>query len=87
LRSEGLEDTSRVRDLSVGGVFLETGDPRALGTTVRLEFLVQEGAIRAEVVVRYVSPGSGMGLKFTSVHRADAPRLAALVNCFGQLHQ
>ena len=79
-RCEGLEDTSPVRDLSVGGLFLETGETRALGTTVRLEFLVQEGAIPAEAVVRYVRPGSGMGLKFTSVHREDAPRLTALVN-------
>jgi len=76
--SEGLEDTSPVRDLSVGGLFLEV--TRALGTTIKLEFLVQEGAIRAEAVVRYVRPGSGMGLKFTSVHREDAPRLTALVN-------
>jgi len=86
-RCEGLEDTSPVRDLSVGGLFLETRETRALGTTIRLEFLVQEGAIRAEAVVKYVRPGSGMGLKFTSVHREDAPRLTALVNRFGQLHQ
>jgi hypothetical protein len=79
-RREGLEDTSRARDLSVGGLFLETGETRALGTTIRLEFLVQEGAIRAEAVVRYIKPGIGMGLKFTSVHREDAPRLTALVN-------
>jgi len=44
----------------------------ALGTTIKLEFLVQEGAVRAEAVVKYVRPGSGMGLKFTSVHREDA---------------
>ena len=79
-RCEGLEDTSPVRDLSVGGLFLETGETRALGTTIKPEFLVQEGAIRAEAVVRYVKPGSGMGLKFTSVHREDAPRLTALVS-------
>jgi hypothetical protein len=60
-RCEGLEDTSPVRDLSAGGLFLETGETRALGTTIRLEFLVQEGAIRAEAVLRYVRPGRGMG--------------------------
>jgi hypothetical protein len=85
--SGGLEDTSPVRDLRVGGLFLETSEARPLGTTVRLEFLVQEGAIRVEAIVRYVSPGSGMGLKFTSVQREDAPRLTALVSRFGQLHQ
>jgi len=69
---EGFEDTSPVRDLSVGDLFLETSVTHALGTTIKLEFLVQEGAVRAEAVVKYVRPGSGMGLKFTSVHREDA---------------
>ncbi len=79
-RCEGFEDTSPVRDLSVGGLFLETGVTRALGTTIKLEFLVRESSVRAEAVVKYVRPGSGMGLKVTSVHREDAPRLTALVN-------
>ena len=79
-RSEGLEDTSPVRDLSVGGLFLETGETRALGTTINLEFLVQEGAIRAAGVVRHAEPGRGMELKFTSVRGKDLQHLVELVN-------
>jgi PilZ domain len=77
---ENLKDTSRVRDLSLGGLFVATEEVRVVGTTIRLDFLVQEGAIRAAAVVRHAEPGRGMGLKFTSIHREDLQHLAELVN-------
>jgi c-di-GMP-binding flagellar brake protein YcgR len=77
---EKLEDTSRVRDLSLGGLFVATQEALAVGATLRLDFLVQEGAIRAAGVVRHAEPGRGMGLKFTSVRGEDLQRLAKLVN-------
>jgi c-di-GMP-binding flagellar brake protein YcgR len=73
------EDTSRVQDLSLGGLFVATQDVHAVGTTVRLDFLVQEGTIRAAAVVRHAEVGRGMGLKFTSIHREDVEHLAELV--------
>ena len=48
------EDTSRVRDLSVGGLFIETRKVCPIGATVELHFLVQDGEIRANATVRYV---------------------------------
>ena len=54
------EDTSQVRDLNMGGLFVETEEARKVDT-IRLDFLVEEGQIRAEVVVRHVKPGSGLG--------------------------
>jgi hypothetical protein len=76
---KGLEDPSRVRDLSTGGLFVETEEARDVDTRVRLDFLVQEGQIRAEAVVRHVNPGSGLGLRFTALTAQDGPRLTALV--------
>src|SRR6266705_2937746 len=79
---KGREDTSRVRDLSTGGLFVETEEARdvdTVDTKVRLDFLVQEGQIRAEAVVRYVKPGSGLGLRFTALTAEDSPRLTALM--------
>jgi hypothetical protein len=76
---KGREDTSRVRDLSMGGLFVETEVTREVDTTIGLDFLVQEGQIRAEAVVRHVKPGSGLGLKFTALTEEDGPRLTALV--------
>ena len=74
------DDTSRVRNLSPGGLFVETREPNVVGASARLEFLVQEGQIRAEAVVRHVASGRGVGLKFTAIRDDDCPHLAALLN-------
>ena len=77
--SVGREDTSRVRDLSSGGLFVQTRESRAVGATTKVHFLVEEGQIRAEAVVRHVKPGRGLGLEFTAVRAEDRSRLAVLV--------
>ena len=84
---KGREDTSQVRDLSMGGLFVETEVAREVDTTIRLDFLVQEGQIRAEAVVRHVKPDSGLGLKFTALTEEDGPRLAALMTRLRGLSQ
>jgi hypothetical protein len=63
----------------MGGLFVETEKAREVDATIRLDFLVQEGQIRAEAVVRHVKPGSGLGLKFTALTEEDGPRLTALI--------
>jgi hypothetical protein len=84
-RCGGGDDTSRVLNLGVGGLFIETRKPTVVGTKARLEFLVQEGQIRADAVVRHVQAGHGLGLKFTALSDGDRPRLAALMNRLGNL--
>ena len=79
-RCESMDDVSRVCDLSVGGLFLSTPVPPPVGSKARLDFLVQEGQIRADGVVRRVEPGHGLALKFTAVSDQDRPRLAILMN-------
>ena len=81
----GRADVSRVQDLSLRGLFLETQDPRPLGLTVKIDFLVQDGQIRAEAVVRHAKPTCGLGLQFTAVSGADCPNLTALVTRFCHL--
>ena len=78
-RCAGREDVSRVRNMSLGGLFLETHRSSAVGSTAKLEFLVQEGQIRADGLVRRVEPGRGLALKFTAVGEEDRPRLEALI--------
>jgi PilZ domain len=75
----GRDDVSRVRDLSLGGLFLETRSPRAVGSLTKVDFLVGEGQIHADAVVRHVAPGRGLGLKFTAVIEQDCLKLAALM--------
>jgi hypothetical protein len=76
---QGREDTSRVLDLSTAGLFVETEVGRDVDDAIRLDFLVQEGQIRAKAVVRHVKPGCGLGLKFIALTAEDGPRLTALM--------
>src|SRR5258706_2055 len=75
---KGREETSRVRDLSLGGLFVETAKPTAVGASVELYFLVQEGRIGAEAVVRHVK-SDGLGLKLSAMRNEDQKRLKALM--------
>ena len=77
--SVGYGDTSRVRDLSSRGLFVQTRKSRSVGAKAKLHFLVEEGQIRAEAVVRRVEPGRGLGLQFTAVYEEDRRRLADLM--------
>jgi c-di-GMP-binding flagellar brake protein YcgR len=72
-------DVSRIRDLSPGGLFLETHARKKEGEMVRLHFLVQEGQIRAEAMVRHVN-GHGLGMKIESLSSQDAPQLKKLLS-------
>ena len=78
-RCNGRDDVSRVQDISVGGLFVETPKSFPAATVTKLHFLVQEGQIRADAVVQYVKPNSGLGLKFTAVTEDDRPKLATLI--------
>jgi hypothetical protein len=77
-RSNGRKETSRVRDLSLGGLFVETAKSTAVGASVKLHFLVQEGPIGAEAVVRHVKSG-GLGLKLSTMGDEDQKRLRTLI--------
>ena len=78
-KCQGREDVSPVRNMSMGGLFIETPLLRPAGTLTRLDFLVEEGQIRADAVVRHVAAGMGLGLKFTALTEQDRPKLAALM--------
>jgi hypothetical protein len=66
--------------MSMGGLFIETLHPRAMGVLTRLHFLVQEGQIRADAIVKHAESGVGLGLRFTALSEQDRPKLAALLN-------
>jgi hypothetical protein len=70
---------SRVRDLNVGGLFIATPAPLALGSAVTLLLSVPEGEIRSRATVRNLIPGEGMGVEFTEISQQDQSRLERLV--------
>jgi hypothetical protein len=76
----GFDDFPRVLDISPLGLFIETSHPRiAIGMATKLDFLVEEGRIRADAVVRHIKRGAGLGMKFTSVPDSDSARLKSLI--------
>jgi PilZ domain len=77
---KGGEDISRIRDLSPVGLFIETPREFPANTETKLHFLVQEGGISAQAVVRHARPGTGLGLKFVSLREEHRRQLVALIN-------
>jgi len=77
------------RDLSVGGVFLETEEPYAIGTELKMEIPLPEVAERIKVkgkVVRRVLPAErqkgnipGMGVHFTDMSPENQAMLADFI--------
>jgi hypothetical protein len=79
-RCDGFDDLSRVQNIGIGGLFIETPRRSAEGTNVSLSFLVREGQVRADAVVRHAVSGRGIGLKFRAVREEDRPCLGALLS-------
>jgi hypothetical protein len=70
-RGDGTDDVSKV--------FLSTFRRQRDGAKLKMEFLVQEGQIRAEAVVKRWEATNGLGLRFTAISDEDRHRLAALL--------
>jgi PilZ domain len=75
----GFSDVSHVRDLSTGGIFIETPRRRTKGDLVQVHFLVPEGQISVDGVVAHEQPAMGIGLKFQTVATKDVAKLTALL--------
>ena len=78
-RRKQLEDTSRVRNLSADGLFIEKRKTCPVGSTVALDFLVEDGAIRATANVRHLIPRVGMGLKFQTIRGDDQAHFVKMI--------
>ena len=77
--ANGPRNVCRVRDLSAGGVFVSTLKPPAVGTVIQLLFVLPEGEMRIDGIVRYADTEKGMGVEFTRMGTADRARLQELL--------
>lgn len=78
-QTTGGRTVSRVRDVSVGGVFVCTPSPPPVGTTVKLLFALPEGEVRVEGIVRYAATKKGMGVEFVRMSTGDSARFRELL--------
>ena|GEM_PF-693620 len=81
------QNVSRVRDLNIGGLFIETKTPPPVGASITLLFAVPEGEIRSSALVRNVTPGEGMGVQFVAMSQEHAVRLQTLFHSPPALNQ
>jgi hypothetical protein len=78
-RCSGREMVSAVQNISPGGLFVECASPRPFGATADLHFLVPEGKIVGEAVVKHSQNGRGIGLRFTRILETDRLRMVGLI--------
>ena len=87
-RCNGRDDVSRVLDISIDGLFIQTPHLKVKeGMQAKLDFLVREGRIKADAVVRHVKGGAGLGLRFLAVADDDRPRFRALLSRLRSRHE
>jgi len=69
------------RDVSVGGMFIETRQPLPVGTRLNLRFHIEDDTpiVAAEAVVAYEVVGLGMGIRFWWISLEDRQRIADYV--------
>jgi PilZ domain len=70
---------SRVRTISMGGLFVSVPNPPPVGTKLRLTFEVPGGNVQAEAIVRSIVPGDGMGVEFVRLTLKDRVLLEKLL--------
>ena len=80
---DGRDGLSHVRDLGLGGLFIQSPVEEDLDAPVKIYLLTGAGQIRANSVVRHVKPGRGLGLKFVAIDRKDCQRLGGLIERLG----
>ncbi len=78
-QADGPRNVSRVRDLSAGGVFIQTPLVVPIGTELEMLFALPEGETRVEGIVRYADGKNGIGVEFTHMGAADRARVQELL--------
>ena len=69
-----------VRDINLSGAFIEDLRPIPPGHVIRLRIQLSENeSITANVMVRRVEEGQGMGVEFLAMNDADRNRLRKIV--------
>jgi hypothetical protein len=75
----GQQQVSRVKTLSMGGVFLCGSITLRVGTDLTLVFEVPGGMVLADAVVRNIVAGEGMGVEFTKMNSQSRLLLEGLL--------
>jgi uncharacterized protein (TIGR02266 family) len=76
----GVRTETRISDISVTGVYIETVSPVPVGSTLTLTFTLPDGyAVNTVGVVVHSQPQTGIGVEFTNLKREDARRIRQFI--------
>jgi curved DNA-binding protein CbpA len=81
----GCRTVSHAETVGMGGLFLHTPSPPAEGSFIRLVFDLKTGEVRARAIVRYCSPGKGMGVQFVQMETTDRQRLNQFLSHYAEV--
>jgi Tfp pilus assembly protein PilZ len=70
---------SYVGRLGLGGLFIRTREPLAVGSILQILIDLPGNGVRARAEVRNVSPDEGMGVGIVSMGQEDRQRLSSFV--------
>jgi PilZ domain len=71
----GKRTASPAQTLGLGGIYIRTKQPPAVGSILQLIFDSPEGEVRARAEVRSVDEGRGMGVAFVGMDNSGRARL------------
>lgn len=71
---------SFVNELGLGGLFILTKEPLAIGTFIELLIDIPGGGVRCRGVVRDTKPDEGMGVGIVSMSQEDRQRLSSFLS-------
>jgi hypothetical protein len=79
LRDERVNTPMRANatDISGNGCYVESAMPVDVGTSLRVEFWIDQESVSASATVRTRDPGVGMGIEFTGLPEESKKRLQA----------
>lgn len=75
----GLRNVSPISVLGLGGLFISTPEPPAVGDCIKLVFEVPGGDVRARARVCDSQRGKGMGIQFVNMGPEARARLNKLI--------
>lgn len=71
--------TTRINDISLTGVFIDSMSSFAVGSVVKLKFRVKDRLIETMGEVRYSMPQVGMGVRFINLNAEQTALLESLI--------
>ncbi|MGH9778879.1 MAG: PilZ domain-containing protein [Candidatus Acidiferrales bacterium] len=81
-----VEGSGKVRDVSLGGVFIEDSQPFPVGTVFGFTLSLANEQLSVKGVVRQCVPDKGMGVRFHEITNDARNRLERILNQMVRSH-